>query len=207
MYIPIKIGTYPNRLKRMSGKQRGIFMDSWDTKLLDRRCGVTGSLFSSNRSLWVTKNTIFYADSKFSFEIERSAQKKIYLKKLTKTQFLNNNFIFLHFCLRIWNQRKILRFLKKVQLYFLKNIKWSILLNAVVLSRCMQYIHAQRCWEVVGCKFSSKMPRTVSNLPDFPRCPFLYAHLSLLYFIYGVHKPIMAKCIKFLNCQYEYRDI
>ena len=28
-----------------------------------------------------------------------------------------------------------------------------------------------------GRKFSSKMPRTMSNLPDFLRCPFLYVHL------------------------------
>ena len=28
-----------------------------------------------------------------------------------------------------------------------------------------------------GHEFSSKMPRTMSNLPDFPRRPFLYAHL------------------------------
>ena len=28
-----------------------------------------------------------------------------------------------------------------------------------------------------GREFSSKMPRTISNLPDFPRRPFLYVHL------------------------------
>ena len=28
-----------------------------------------------------------------------------------------------------------------------------------------------------GREFSSKMPHTMSNLPDIPRCPFLYAHL------------------------------
>ena len=28
-----------------------------------------------------------------------------------------------------------------------------------------------------GREFSSKMPRTMSNLPDFPRRPFLYVHL------------------------------
>ena len=28
-----------------------------------------------------------------------------------------------------------------------------------------------------GREFCSKMPRTMSNLPDFPRRPFLYAHL------------------------------
>ena len=30
-----------------------------------------------------------------------------------------------------------------------------------------------------GREFSSKMPRTVSNLPDFPRRPFLYVHLCV----------------------------
>ena len=28
-------------------------------------------------------------------------------------------------------------------------------------------------------EFSSKMPRIMSNLPDFPRRPFLYAHLCV----------------------------
>ena len=28
-------------------------------------------------------------------------------------------------------------------------------------------------------EFSSKMPRTMSNLPDFPRRPFLYVHLCV----------------------------
>ena len=27
-----------------------------------------------------------------------------------------------------------------------------------------------------GGEFSSKIPRTMANLPDFPRRPFLYAH-------------------------------
>ena len=30
-----------------------------------------------------------------------------------------------------------------------------------------------------GCKFSSKMSRIMSNMPDFPRRPFLYAHLCV----------------------------
>ena len=30
-----------------------------------------------------------------------------------------------------------------------------------------------------GREFSSKMPRTISNLPDFPRRPFLYVHLCV----------------------------
>ena len=28
-------------------------------------------------------------------------------------------------------------------------------------------------------EFSSKMPRTMPNLPDFPRRPFLYVHLCV----------------------------
>ena len=30
-----------------------------------------------------------------------------------------------------------------------------------------------------GREFSSKMPRIMSNLPDFPRRPFLYVHLCV----------------------------
>ena len=30
-----------------------------------------------------------------------------------------------------------------------------------------------------GREFSSKMPRNMSNLPDFPRRPFLYVHLCV----------------------------
>jgi hypothetical protein len=33
--------------------------------------------------------------------------------------------------------------------------------------------------EEEGCEFSSKIPRIMSNLPDFPRRPFLYAHLCV----------------------------
>ena len=55
----------------------------------------------------------------------------------------------------------------------------SILLYSMVLSRW-----GRRCTymrrddeEEGGPEFSSKRPRTMSNLPDFPRRPFLYAHL------------------------------
>ena len=42
-----------------------------------------------------------------------------------------------------------------------------------------------------GRDFSYKMPRTVSNLQHFPRCPFLFAHLCLTdFFLY----------ILFMNC-------
>jgi len=69
------------------------------------------------------------------------------LEKLAKGQFFGNNFFvmrFFLFCLRIWNQRKILLFLVPILTYlkkkvfssiFGKNIKWSILLFSVVLPR------------------------------------------------------------------------
>ena len=64
----------------------------------------------------------------------------------------------------------------------------SILLNSMVLSRWGRhstYMHRD-AGEEGGREFSSKMPCTMSNLPDFPRRPFLYAHLcfytkSMLY--------------------------
>ena len=65
------------------------------------------------------------------------------------------------------------------QLYFSKNIMKSILLYSMVLSRWGRrstYTH-RNAGEEGGREFSSKMPRTISNLPDFPRRPFLYAHL------------------------------
>ena len=55
----------------------------------------------------------------------------------------------------------------------------SILLYSMVLSRWRRHSTYMRkdAGEVGGREFSSKMPRTISNLPDFPRRPFLYAHL------------------------------
>jgi len=67
---------------------------------------------------------------------------------------------------------------KPFQLYFLKNIKQSILQNDVVLSRwgrSSTYIRKDAGKEG-RCKFSSKMPRTVSDLLDFPR----HIHVSIL---------------------------
>ena len=40
-----------------------------------------------------------------------------------------------------------------------------------------------------GREFSSKMPRTMSNLPDFPRRPFLYAHLL---YTKSMHIPVCS---------------
>ena len=55
----------------------------------------------------------------------------------------------------------------------------SILLYSMVFSRWEDAVHT--CVEMLGRRggreFSSKMPRTTSNLPDFPRRPFLYVHL------------------------------
>jgi len=70
---------------------------------------------------------------------------------------------------------------KSFQLYFKKNIMQSIpvLLYSMVFLGGGDAVHT--CIEMlgrrVGHEFSSKMPRTMSNLPDFPRRPFLYVHL------------------------------
>ena len=57
----------------------------------------------------------------------------------------------------------------------------SILLYSMVLPRWGRRSTYMRrdAGEEGGREFSSKMPRTMSNLPDFPRRPFLYAHLCL----------------------------
>jgi hypothetical protein len=51
----------------------------------------------------------------------------------------------------------------------------------MILSRCGRRSTYMRrdAREEGGCDFSSKMPRIMSNLPDFPRRPFLYAHLCV----------------------------
>ena len=68
---------------------------------------------------------------------------------------------------------------KSFQLYFFINIMQSILLYSMVLSRWGRHSTYMRrdAGEEGGRKLSSKMPRTISNLPDFPRRPLLYAHL------------------------------
>ena len=70
---------------------------------------------------------------------------------------------------------------KSVKLYLKKNIRQSILLYSMVLSRWGRRSTYMRrdAREEGGCDFSSKMPRIMSNLPDFPRRPFLYAHLCV----------------------------
>ena len=57
-----------------------------------------------------------------------------------------------------------------------------------------QYIHAQYAGKEGIRNFSSKMPRTESDLQHFPRRPFLYAHLCLLYLIYGYRLPEHDSC-------------
>jgi hypothetical protein len=68
---------------------------------------------------------------------------------------------------------------KSFQLYLKKNIMQSILLYSMVFSRWGRRSTYMRrdAGEEGGREFSSKMPRTMSNLPDFPRRPFLYVHL------------------------------
>jgi len=62
-----------------------------------------------------------------------------------------------------------------------KKFMQSILLYSMVLSRWVRRSTYMRrdAGEERGREFSSKMPRTKSNLPDFPRRPFLYAHLCV----------------------------
>jgi len=68
---------------------------------------------------------------------------------------------------------------KSFQLYLKKIIMKSILLSFMVLSGWGRHSTYMRrdAGEEGGREFSSKMPRTMSNLPDFPCRPFLYAHL------------------------------
>ena len=68
---------------------------------------------------------------------------------------------------------------KKFSALFKKNIMQSILIYSMDLSRWGRRRTYMRrdAGEEGGREFSSKMPRTISNLPDFPRRPFLYAHL------------------------------
>ena len=68
---------------------------------------------------------------------------------------------------------------EKFSALFLKNIMQSILLYSMVYplwGRRSTYMRRD-AGEEGGREFSSKMPRTMSNLPDFPRRPFLYVHL------------------------------
>ena len=54
----------------------------------------------------------------------------------------------------------------------------SILLYSIVLSQRRRSTYMRRdAGEEGGREFSSKMPRTMSNLPDFPCHPFQYVHL------------------------------
>jgi len=70
---------------------------------------------------------------------------------------------------------------KSFQLYLKKYIMQSILIYSMVLSRWGRRSTYMRrdAREEGGREFSSKMPRTISNLPDFPRRPFLYVHLCV----------------------------
>ena len=73
---------------------------------------------------------------------------------------------------------------KSFQLYLNKNIMLSIRYS-FTLWFCLGGGDAVPTYmrrdagEEGGCEFFSKMPRIRSNLPDFPRRPFLYAHLCV----------------------------
>jgi len=70
---------------------------------------------------------------------------------------------------------------KSFQLYLKKNIMQSIFLYSMVLSRWgrRSTYMLRDAGEEGGHEFSSEMPRTMSNLPDFPRRPFLYVRVHL----------------------------
>ena len=100
------------------------------------------------------------------------------------------------FCLRIWNQCKILHLLvpiltylkKSFQLYFLKNNKWSILLNSMVLSRSGE-----------GA-ISSKMPCTASNLPQNLRCSLsAFFYIGYILFDYSFRFGNEIPFLKLVN--------
>ena len=121
---------------------------------------------------------------------------KIYLEKPIKRQFFVNNFLvecfFLNFafgygisvkfCILgthhmywpIWS-KKFSALLKKILCSLYSFTLWFF-------SRWVRHSTYMRrdAGEEGGREFSSKMPRTMSNLPDFPRCPFLYVGTSII---------------------------
>ena len=78
----------------------------------------------------------------------------------------------------------------------------SILLYSMVFSRWGRHSTYMRrdAGEEGGREFSSKKPRTISNLPDFPRRPFLYVHL-----LYS--KSMRRKVSKCRATSFEYRSV
>ena len=86
--------------------------------------------FLSSRSIWVPKNAEFYAYSKSEDEIEKKyTNKKLFQKNLQKNSFLIITFlscVLFQFCLRNWNQCKILRLLIPIVTYFKKKVFSSI---------------------------------------------------------------------------------
>ena len=102
--------------------------------------------FLSSRSIWVSKNAEFYAYSKSEDEIEKKWTNKSYFKKLAKKLFLRITFlsyVFFNFAFGFGISVKFCIFWypnwpisgKKFSALFLRNIKWSTLLNSMVLSR------------------------------------------------------------------------
>ena len=128
-------------------------------------CILRKNIKCSNRSIWVPKWAEFHANFIFEDKIEKKCtNKESFKKKLPKNSFFRVTFLssryFFQFCLRIWNQRKILRFLVPI---FTNLKKHSFLLYFVRNRQCVdqlyapnfcglvsvgetQYIHAQRCW-------------------------------------------------------------
>ena len=100
-----------------------------------------GKFFFSTKSIWVSKNAEFYADSKFvEMGLKKCSEKKLCAKnigkkcKIRKTRNLHSfllitfyRYIFANPFQRIRNQHKILRFLIPILIFWEKKISRSYL--------------------------------------------------------------------------------
>ena len=113
---------------------------------------------------------------------------KSYFQKTTKKQFFENNFFvmrFFKFCLWTWNQCKILRFLVPILTYLKKKV-FSSIFGKILSGLYSSFLWFCLCWEGGRGTFSSKMPRTMSNLPDFSSSSIFIRISMCLYFIYDL---------------------
>ena len=132
----------------------------------------TGQIFfPSNRSIWVPKNAEFYAYSKSEDEIEKKCiDKKLFLKNLEKSSFLIITFLscaFFQFCLWIWNQRKILRFLVPILTYLKKKVFSSIFSN-MKWSKDTPKLTVHSCAAMLGRNITNMDVRTEMDDEESP---------------------------------------
>ena len=96
--------------------------------------------------IWVPKNAEFYTNPKSEGKEKKHSTEKLFTKNWPFASFFKiNHYLcpFSQFRLQIWNENKILRLgthfylfkEKSFQLSFLKNHRWSILLNSMLMSR------------------------------------------------------------------------